>query len=116
MFTITAELLVDGAVADSMNFETVAEYEAWLLQVKADAANWDDRVTYEVYRVDHAYSCDGGEGCICTQYILSHVPEWRRPGLPVIEMPEADEPPVCDCGKHYVTAGFAHEDWVRIGK
>lgn len=77
MFAITAELLVDGAVAESMNFETDSEYEAWLHAIKMDAPNWDADVSYEVYRVDH--TCGGIEDCTCAQYILAHVPEWSRP-------------------------------------
>lgn len=77
MFAITAELVVDGAVADSMNFETEAEYDSWLQGVKDDEPNWDRNVSYEVYRVDHA--CDGDPDCTCAQYILAHVPEWSRP-------------------------------------
>ena len=73
MFAITAELLVDGAVAESMNFETDSEYEAWLHAIKMDAPNWDADVSYEVYRVDH--TCGGIEDCTCAQYILAHVPE-----------------------------------------
>ena len=27
------------------------------------------------------------------------------------EVGEQDEPPICSCGKHYVTPGFTHKDW-----
>lgn len=100
MFTITAELVVDGAVADSMNFETEAEYDSWLQGVKADAPNWDDHVPYEVYRVDH--SCGGAADCVCAQYILAHVPEWSRPYVDRVreQMVRYDafgEPPTASC-------------------
>lgn len=95
MFAITAELVVDGAVAESMNFVTEGAYDAWLHAIKRDAPNWDATASYEVYRVDH--SCGGAEDCTCAQYILAYVPEWSRPALCEVETKTPARLNVGDC-------------------
>lgn len=30
------------------------------------------------------------------------------------EVSEHEEPPICECGRHYVAPGFSHEDWEKL--
>ena len=72
---IAASLIIDGSVAETLDFEDGCGFDYWVDQVLADYQSVTDRrQVWAIYTIEHDHAPD--LDCECVQYLTDHHPYW----------------------------------------
>ena len=98
----------DGATVSGVG-DGVAEERAYLLRLPGEKdympirfSDPHEAMDFAEKRLSDESEISGGQGELNYTASLRHA-----------EVSEQDEPPLCPCGKHYVTQGYGHKEWQK---
>jgi hypothetical protein len=73
---ITAQLIVEGALDEDVQFETEEQFDSWLDDIKEQESNSATKLDWEVFRIVHDHPLTNE--CMCVQYLTDHHPYWTN--------------------------------------
>lgn len=74
---ITADLRIDGALDEDVQFNSDDEFDEWLNDIKEESGHWRHREeSWQVFRIVHEHPLTNE--CMCVQYLTDHHAFWEK--------------------------------------